>query len=180
MGKKALLVVDMQRISFTENTPRFDTAGVVGRINALNRYFREQNNLVVFVHHDGTEEGECVPGTEEWELLHELIVEPTDLLIRKTANDAFYRTDLQSQLNEMKVEELVITGCATDFCVEATVQSALTKDYRVTVVGDRHTTADRPNLTAKVVIDHYNWVWENMTPTDGLIRVLTTEEILAI
>ncbi|MBT1687173.1 isochorismatase family protein [Fulvivirgaceae bacterium PWU37] len=33
-----------------------------------------------------------------------------------------------------------ITGSATDFCVESTVQSARSKDYQVTVVKDGHTT----------------------------------------
>lgn len=178
MSKKALLIIDMQQISFTTHIPRFDTERVIMRINALSHYFRKQSNPVVFVQHGGTRERRCIPGTEEWKLLPDLEVTSTDLLTSKTANDAFYRSDLQRRLNEMGVKELVITGCATDFCVGASVQSALVKDYRVTVVRDGHTTADRPNLTAKSVIDHYNWVWENMTPTDGAIRVLTTEQIL--
>ncbi|WKN42402.1 isochorismatase family protein [Tunicatimonas pelagia] len=178
MGRKAFIVIDMQGVSFTALTPRFDTEGVVKRINLLSSYFRKQDAPVIFIQHDGTKEGGCIPGTEEWKLLPELEVEPTDLVISKMANDAFYRSDLPNQLSRMDVKELVITGCATDFCVEATVQSALVKDYSVTVVRDGHTTADRPSLKAIDVIDHYNWVWENMTPTNGAIQVLTTEQIL--
>ena len=180
MSKKALLVIDMQRISFTAHTPRFDEEGVVRRINTLSRYFRAKSYPVVFVQHDGTKEGECIPGTFEWKLLPELVVEPTDSLVSKTANDAFYRSELHSLLTRLKVDELVVTGCATDFCVEATVQSALVKCFQVTIVQNGHTTADRPHLSAEQIINHYNWVWENMTPTDGSIRVLTTEEILRI
>ncbi len=168
----------MQRVSFTPQTPRFDSQKVVQRINLLSNHFRDQGNPIIFVQHDGTKEGECIPGTEEWELLPELEVASTALLVSKTANDAFYRSELQPLLARLGINELIVTGCATDFCVEATVQSALVKDYRVAVVRDGHTTANRPSIKAKSVIDHYNWVWENMTPTNGLIRVLTTEQIL--
>jgi nicotinamidase-related amidase len=72
---------------------------------------------------------------------------------------------------------LFITGCATDFCVESTIQSALTKDYTIIVVSDGHTTGERPHLTAKKIIEHYNWVWQNMLPTEGKIEVKNFEKI---
>lgn len=77
----------------------------------------------------------------------------------------------------MRIDELLITGCATDFCVESTIQSALSKDYNITVVADGHTTGDRPHLKAEQVIEHYNWVWQNMIPTKGKIEVKTFKEI---
>ena len=93
------------------------------------------------------------------------------IFINNYANDVFYKSQLQQKLTELNVDELFITGCATDFCVESTIQSALTKDYHITVVEDGHTTGERPNLEAKKVIDHYNWVWQNMIPTKGNIQV---------
>ncbi|MEQ9437677.1 MAG: isochorismatase family protein [Cyclobacteriaceae bacterium] len=178
MGSKALIVIDMQHISFTPRTVRFDTVGVIARINALSHYFRKAGNPVLFIQHDGTKEGACLPCTEEWKLLPELDIAPADQIVPKTANDAFYRSDLMPILSERGVKELVITGCATDFCVDATVQSALVHDYAVTVVQDGHTTADRPHGRAEQLIAHYNWVWQNMIPTQGCIRVLPASEIL--
>lgn len=84
---------------------------------------------------------------------------------------------LQSKLKELNTTDLALTGCATDFCVESTVQSALAKDYEITVVSDGHTTGERPQLTAEKVIEHYNWVWQNMMPTKGKIEVKSLEEI---
>ena len=46
----------------------------------------------------------------------------------QTANDSFYRTDLEKILRAHQIMDVVITGCATDFCVNATVHSALVKD----------------------------------------------------
>ncbi len=168
---KVLLIIDMQKGSFTPSTPRFDTLGVVKRINELSALFRKAELPVIFIQHDGTGSGEFEKNTAAWEILDTLNVEPTDILIDKYANDVFYNSALQSKLTKLKASELVITGCATDFCVESTIQSALTKDYTITVVSDGHTTGERPHLKAEKVIKHYNWVWENMIPTKGKITV---------
>lgn len=168
---RALLVIDMQKGSFTERTPRFNTSGVVEKINALTAISRKAGAPVVFVQHDGTREHTFIPNTTAWELLDEMDQQTNDIVVSKIANDAFYRSDLSSVLKARHIRDLIVTGCATDFCVAATVQSALTKEYTVTVVEEGHTTGERPHLTAKQVIDHYNWVWQHMTPTRGQIHV---------
>lgn len=168
----------MQKGSFTPKTPRFDEDGVVNRINKLSDAFRKAYLPVIFIQHDGTGMGEFEKNTPAWELLDALNIERTDTLIDKYANDVFYDSELQSKLTELNVTELFITGCATDFCVASTIQSALTKDYNITVVSDGHTTGERPHLTAEKVIEHYNWVWQNMIPTKGDIKVKSTKEII--
>ncbi|WP_020568536.1 isochorismatase family protein [Neolewinella persica] len=175
--RKALLVIDMQKGSFTHETPRFDTARVVKRINELASILREQDCPVIYIQHDGAGSGHFEKNTWEWENLDGLIVEPEDIRIDKYANDVFYHSKLQATLTELEVTKLLITGCATDFCVESTIQSALTKDYDITVVEDGHTTGERPHLTAKQVIEHYNWVWRNMIPMKGKLEVKSFEEI---
>ncbi len=167
----------MQKGSFTPQTPRFDTEGVVQRINELASIFREQNSPVVYVQHDGTGSGEFEKNSWEWENLDALLVEPDDIRIDKYANDIFYNSKLQAKLAELNITELLITGCATDFCVESSIQSALTKDFNITVVSNGHTTGERPHLKAEKVIEHYNWVWQNMIPTKGCIKVESFEEI---
>jgi nicotinamidase-related amidase len=169
---KALLIIDMQKTSFTTATPRFDADGVIQRINKLSQKFRLNGDKVIFIQHDGTREGFCIPGTEEWEILSSLHRESEDLIISKTANDSFYRTRLKDELLRLNINELIVTGCATDFCVDSTIKSALVNDFNLTVIKNGHTTADRPNLKAGQVIDHYNWMWSEMTPTRGKIIVV--------
>lgn len=176
-NRKALLIIDMQKGSFTPETPRFDTNGVVMRINKLASISRQLNFPVIYIQHDGTGTGEFEKNSSEWENLDELIIHSTDILVDQYANDVFYRSDLQSKLIELNVRELIMTGCATDFCVESTIQSAISKDYNITVVSDGHTTGDRPHLKAEEVIEHYNWVWQNMIPTKGKIEVKSFEHI---
>jgi len=175
---KALLIIDMQKTSFTPKTPRFDSEGVIQRINKLSHKFRLSGDKVIFIQHNGTKEGFCIPDTEEWEILSSLNIKPDDLILSKTANDSFYNTTLKEDLIKLGINELIITGCATDFCVDSTIKSAMANDFDITVIKDGHTTADRPNLKAKQVIDHYNWIWSEMIPTKGKIKVTGFDDYL--
>ncbi|MGS2765191.1 isochorismatase family protein [Sinomicrobium sp. M5D2P9] len=176
-NRKALLIIDMQKGSFTPQTLSFDTNGVVQRINELADLFRRHNYPVVHIQHDGTGTGEFEKNVPDWEILDALNVAPSDILIDKYANDSFYKSELQTKLSMLRVNKLFITGSATDFCVESTIQSALVKDYHITVVEDGHTTSERPHLKAEKIIEHYNWVWKNMIPTNEQITVEKSEQI---
>lgn len=170
----------MQKGSFTPETPRYETDSVVRKINSLAAMFRRNSWPVAFVQHNGSASGEFIPNTPDWELLDDLQVHEQDMMVEKFANDVFYNTSFESKLKELNVNELVITGCATDFCVESTIQSALVKDFNILVVEDGHTTANRPFMEAGQVINHYNWVWKNMTPTKGKIDVRPYESVMTL
>jgi nicotinamidase-related amidase len=175
---KALLIIDMQKVSFRPKTLRFDAEKVISRINLLSEKFREKGLPVVFIQHNGVRENYCRRGSKEWEILDEVARKPGDVVISKEVNDAFYQTQLHHYLQMNRINELVITGCATDFCVDATVKSALTHDYNLTIISDAHTTADRLQLLAPQIIDHYNWVWAELTPTEGKITVISAEDYI--
>ena len=167
----------MQKGSFKPYSIRHNTLATIDRINSLADQFRTNHYLVIFIQHDGTKENCFFPNSEDWELLPELIKLPSDKVVSKTANDSFYNSLLQTILSEKHIQELYITGCATDFCVDTTIKSALSKDYKLFVIADGHTTASRPHIDAQTVISHYNWLWSDMTPTKHKISVLKTEEI---
>lgn len=173
---KALLIIDMQKVSFTPKTPRFDAENVIARINNLSELFRTKGLPVIFIQHNGRKQNYCTPGSKEWEILDELDRKPNDVVISKQANDSFYQTQLHHFLQMNRIDELVITGCATDFCVDATIKSALVNDYNLTIISDAHTTADRPYLQASKVIDYFNWIWADLIPTEGKIRLVKSDE----
>lgn len=175
---KALFIIDMQAGSFKPETQRFDVENIVRKINLLSERFRQNGDKVIFIQYDGTKEDYFIPGTPDWDILPSLVQMPEDICISKVANDSFYATELESVLKEHGIMELFITGCATDFCVDATVHSALTRDFSTVVVKDCHTTTDRPHLSAEKVIEHHNWIWKNLTPTKGKIRMLSSKDLL--
>ncbi|HTO04250.1 MAG TPA: isochorismatase family protein, partial [Opitutus sp.] len=135
--------------------------------------------LIVFIQHTDANEG-YPRGSEAWQLLPALDREAGDALIEKTACDSFLETELDTLLKSRGVTELVITGCATDFCVDTTVRSAAARGYQVIVPSDGHTTRDRPHLSALQVIAHHNYMWADLLlPRQQKVRVLTTDALLS-
>jgi nicotinamidase-related amidase len=173
----AVLVIDVQRGLFCAEPAPFEAEAVVGRINAVAAQARRAGAPVIFVQHDGEPGGEdVVPFTEGWKLHPDLVVQPGDLVIRKTTGDAFYGTTLEAELRSRGITTVLLTGYATDFCVDATLRSAASKDFGVIVAGDAHTTSDNPVLKAEVVRQHHNWAWANAITKRG-VTVLKAGEV---
>jgi nicotinamidase-related amidase len=176
----ALLVIDMQVGLFGADTPRHDAEGVVHRINTLARAVRREGETVIFIQHDGPPGDVFEPGREGWKMLPSLEREEGDLVVHKRACDAFYETDLAEVLNKRRVTRLLVTGCATDFCVDTTVRAAASRNYEIVVVEDGHTTADRPHVDAVSLIRHHNWLWQNLIHPRTRILVIPAAAVVAL
>jgi nicotinamidase-related amidase len=175
----ALLVIDMQVGLFGADSPRHDADGVVDRINALAGAVRRAGGVVLFVQHDGPQGDPFEPGTAGWKLLPSLERLDGDRIVHKRACDAFYETDLADVLQRHGATRLIVTGCATDFCVDTTVRAAASRDYDIVVVEDGHTTADRPHVDSVAVIRHHNWVWRNLIHPRRPIKVMPATGVIA-
>jgi nicotinamidase-related amidase len=171
----ALLVIDMQIGLFDGDTPRYDAEGVVQRINEIARAVRTASGIVIFIQHEDA--GKLTPETEGWQILPSLERLDIDLLLRKQACDSFYETELPDLLEQHGVQTLIITGCATDFCVDTTIRAAASRNYEVVVVKDGHTTRDRSHLDAKSIITHHNYMWENLILPRNEVKVLPTSSV---
>jgi len=167
----ALIVIDMQQGSFTPATPRHDADGLVQRINALAGRVRAAGGPVIFVQHDGPADDPHHPDAPGWHLLPGLEVDDADVVVRKTSCDAFLDTSLAEVLRTAGADRLIVTGCASDFCVDTTVRSALARGYRTIAPADGHTTADRPHLSATQIIAHHNAVWADFLSPAGPAEV---------
>lgn len=172
-----LLVIDMQ-VGLFRTVSRYDADGTIRRINALSGAVRTSGGAVIFIQHDEDQGDLLEPGSQDWEIVSALEREANDLLVRKRACDAFYETDLQDILNEHNAKPLILTGCATDFCVDTTVRAAAGRDFEVIVAEDGHTTADRPHLDAVSIMQHHNWMWANLILPHSRVKVLPTQDIL--
>lgn len=173
----AVLVIDVQAGLFRRKPLPFEAEAVVDRINAVTAKARQAGAPVVFIQHDGAPEEDFLrPFSEEWKLDPRLVVQPGDLILRKTTCDAFYRTALENELKSRGVGTLVLTGYATDFCVDTTLRNAVSKDFRIVVVADAHTTQDGPVLKADAIRAHHNWAWAECISTRG-VTVLPAAEV---
>jgi nicotinamidase-related amidase len=120
---------------------------------------RRAQGMVVFVEHEGPDGDPHHPDKPGFQLLPDLRVEAGDSRVLKTACDSFLGTELEAVLKKAAIRDLINTGCATDYCVDTTVRSALARGYRTTVPSDGHTTADLPHLSGAKIIKHHNAIW---------------------
>jgi nicotinamidase-related amidase len=170
-----IVVVDMQ-IGLLSGPPKYDLVGVVDRINSLTAMVRSRSGTVIWVQHCGTDD-DFAPHSPGWPFLPEMSRRSTDIVIQKTLNDPFVRTDLRATLEKFAPDRVLIAGWATDFCVDATVRSAVSNNYNVVIIGDGRTLSDRPHLDAPTVIRHHNWIWNNLI-TNRSIRVAPAARLL--
>jgi nicotinamidase-related amidase len=174
----ALLIIDMQVGMFNEPKPRFDQDGVVERINSLSHWVRDTGGTVIFIQHDGPPGTPFAPGAPDWELLPTLSRDNADPVVHKSACDSFYETALVQVLADAGARDLLIAGCATEYCVDTTVRAAASRDYAVTVVSDGHTTADREHLDAGSIVRHHNVTWKSLLLPRSHVAVEPTSMLI--
>jgi nicotinamidase-related amidase len=173
----ALIVVDMQ-VGLLSGAPKHDLLGVVDRINALSEPVRSQGGKVIWIRHCGKAGDGFEPHAPGWVFLPKLISSDEDIIVEKTLNDPYVGTSLSDTLARLRPQRVLVTGWATDLCVDATVRSTVSHNYPVVVVSDAHTLSDRPHLPATTVIAHHNWIWSSLI-TDRSVHVVSAGDLLA-
>ncbi|MGV3728767.1 cysteine hydrolase family protein [Hydrogenophaga sp.] len=173
--KTALLIIDMQQ-GLCEGPGRADaTDQVIARINHVAAQLRAAGAPIVFIQHESTV-GYLEHGTREWQLADGLALQPGDLRVRKKTPDAFLNTDLEALLKARGVEELVVCGMHTEFCVDTTTRRALALGYPVILVADAHTSAGNEVLGAPQVIAHHNATLTAISSFGPRVRAVSSAE----
>jgi nicotinamidase/pyrazinamidase len=147
--KRALIVVDVQNDFCPGGTlavPHGDE--VVEPLNQVIGEFLERGEPVYksrdwhppttkhFADYGGVWPVHCVQNTKGAEFHPALRDDPRITVISKGLGDtdcysAFDETDLLDQLHQQNVEEVVVGGLATDYCVKSTVLGALKHGFKV-------------------------------------------------
>ena len=157
----ALLIIDVQNILCVGASKARDVDDVISRINIVSRKARTAGALVVVVQHE-TINGGMDYGTDNWKLAPLLELHNTDVLLRKTASDAFLGTELSDLLASRAITKLVVCGLQSEFCVDSTVRRAMALGYPVVLVADGHTTVDNGLLSASQIAAHHNKTLSNI------------------
>jgi nicotinamidase-related amidase len=143
--KTALIVVDLQKGII--NSPFIHPiAAVIERTRALLDAFRQHDLPVVLVNVAGG-----APGRTEQprrhstlpegfsDLIPELGLQSSDIVVTKRTWGAFASTDLEAQLKAKGVTQVIVTGIATGTGVEATARQAYEQGFNVTLALDAMT-----------------------------------------
>jgi nicotinamidase-related amidase len=170
----ALLVIDVQNGVVAGNHER-DT--VVANIGSLVGKARREHVPVVWVQH--SDEG-LARGSDEWQIVPELIPGDAEPLVEKNYGDSFEDTTLETVLAGLGVGRLVVTGAQTDACIRSTLHGAFARGYDAMLVSDAHTTEDQTAWGAPPpdkVIAHTNLYWTYQTAPGRTAGTVTTEDV---
>ena len=175
--KTAVLVIDVQQGLCEGEGKAFDCEGIISRINAVTHKARNSGVPVIFIQHESSS-GYLEYDTAAWQLAFGLECEKTDIKIRKTTPDSFHLTELVSLLKDKAVENIIVCGMHTEFCVDTTVRRALALGYSVILVKDAHTSAGNAALSPQQVIDHHNLTLTNISSFGPRVDNITSEALI--
>ncbi|WP_109505694.1 isochorismatase family protein [Nocardioides speluncae] len=170
----ALLVIDVQNGVIDQSIERDAT---VANFVTLVEKARAAETPIVWVQHSSDE---MPKGSDPWQYVPELPHGESDAVVHKNFGDAFEATDLEEVLAAAGIGHLVVAGSQSDGCVRATIHSAFTRGYDVTLVGDAHTTEDLTAYGAPApadVVAHTNLYWRFMGAPGKTAAVTETAEV---
>jgi nicotinamidase-related amidase len=180
MDRVALIVVDVQQgfgdpVWGERNNPACEE-----NIGTLIEAWRAQGQPVVFVRHDGVENGSpFTPGQSGNDLDPILTGEP-DLLVAKNVNSAFHGDpDLEAWLRGEGIERIAVCGIQTNMCCETTARVAANLGFDMDFVLDATYTFGLPAQDGETIsADELSRVTAaNLDPEFG--RVLSTRDAVA-
>ncbi|USA45201.1 cysteine hydrolase [Acinetobacter sp. C26M] len=161
-SKSALLVIDMQNGLFRGQSIPHNAQIVLSNILKLIEYQRSNGMPIIFIRHVGERDTPLDPDGINTQLIEELHLDPhKDLVIDKKYPSCFKGTFLKELLDKLDVNEVIITGMKTEYCIDTTVRAASEYGYNVVLVSDGHTTFDSESLNAQQMISHHNQVLRN-------------------
>jgi nicotinamidase-related amidase len=183
MPKMTLLIIDMLNDFFQQHAHlAAQRSRLVTSINALVQVFRSHSQPVIWIRQEFApnlcdaflqmrKQGiqVTIAGTAGCKLLAELDYDPTDPMIVKKRYSAFFGTNLDELLKELRPKLLVVAGINTHACVRTTVIDAYQRDYEV--------------VLATECIASYDEAHHEMTKQyldGGIAQLLTNNEIIKI
>ncbi len=172
----AVIVVDMLRGFMEEGNPLYcgaDARNIIPRIAKLLKEENEKGSSIFFIADRHAPDDlefkmfppHCVSGTRQAELIPEL-APYSGATISKQRYSGFFQTPLESELDRLKPEKLIICGVCTDICVLHTVADARNRDYAVEVPVD---------CVASFNAGAHKWALDHMQNILGA-RLIHTEE----
>ncbi|MGB9038369.1 MAG: cysteine hydrolase family protein [Acinetobacter calcoaceticus] len=174
-SKSALLVIDMQHGLFNGDPKPHNVKLVLSNILSLIEYCGLNDRPIIFIRHVGEKGTPLDPNGRNTQLITDLPFNPhKDTVIEKMYPSSFKNTVLKEVLEKLNIDEIIITGMKTEYCIDTTVRAASEYGYEVTLISDAHTTTDSAALNALQIIDHHNQVLSN-----AFAQLKTTAEFIS-
>jgi nicotinamidase-related amidase len=149
-----------------------DGAQVLANINALIGKARQVGASIFVARHTGPKGSLIEPDSPLAQLLPDLAIDAmADTVFEKSRPNCFLGTGLADLLRAASVDELVVAGMKTEYCVDTTCRAAADLGFQPVLVADAHTSMDTPVLSAQNIIDHHN-----LTLSGPFVKLVSTAE----
>ncbi|MGM8215861.1 isochorismatase family protein [Bacillaceae bacterium W0354] len=168
---KALLVIDVQ-----DGIVNFRDFGVeLQNIERVIKDFKKRRKPVIFIQHFDDNKESPLNRHASTSNLYEPLAHYADHIIEKGTPSSFHQTDLQSLLEKLGVNHLIITGFNTEFCCLFTAISAFDRGYSVSFIEDATGTVNNDETYEMKGLDIKDFIGTVLHWSD-VIEVLDIEE----
>ena len=171
----ALVVIDVQN-DVVANVHERDE--VIANISTLVDKARAEQVPVVWVQH--SDDDGLAQHSDGWQYVPQLQRRDSEPLVHKKYGDSFEDTTLETELAQLAVGRVIVTGAQTDACIRATLHGAFVRGYDTMLVSDAHTTEDFSSYglpPADKVIAHTNMYWTWQAGPGRTASVMPTAEV---
>ena len=146
--KPAIIIVDMVKDNVDFDSPYAlgeEGRKIIPNLQRLADFARERKYPLVFANDSyretdlvfkGAMKPHAIEGTPGDEVIEELKVQDSDIVIPKRRFSAFFRTDLDFILRDLGVDTSAVGGITTEVCVYMTVFDGITNGFRAIFLSD--------------------------------------------
>ena len=152
--KTAFIIIDVQNILVETG---FETEKLLEKIAYLQEQARSKNIEIIYVQHI---ENPKVQTSEDWQLSALLNRKPDEKVFQKRYNSMFKETGLKEYLDQQGIEQLVLCGMQTEYCVDTSVKVGFEYGYKLIIPEGAVTTFDGEDIPAETLNEFYENIWE--------------------
>ena len=135
--KTAFIIIDVQNILVETG---FETGKLLEKIAYLQDQARKQQ-------------------VEDWQLSPLLKRKADEKVFQKRYNSIFKETGLKEYLDQQGVEQLVLCGMQTEYCVDTSVKVGFEYGYKLIIPEGAVTTFDGEDIPAETLNEFYENIW---------------------
>ena len=153
-----VLVVDVQKGITDERLYAFE-AFIDRTVRLIDAARKNHVEVIYFQHDDGPGTGFSI-GNEAFEIAGQVKPEKEEKVFIKTINSCFGNKAFTEYMQEQEDKRLMIVGLQTNFCIDATVKSALERGYRVIIPEGTNSTFGNDYMSGETTCRYYNeFMW---------------------
>lgn len=153
-----LIVVDVQKGLVVEDLYAYEH--FVKNVAKLIDCARKNKVEVIYIQHDDGEGSGLSEGDEAFEIADKFKPKNNEKTFVKKVRSCFSNKMFEEYLEDSNESELMIVGLQTEFCLDATVESAFDRGYKVYLPHGCNSTFDNDYLSGEKTYKFFNeWIW---------------------